>query len=85
MGLEEATKNGQVQEFFYKKLQSRPGQPMVEWVNVFETTVLDMKSEGLNVELKSMGWHLVEKSNTTLERQERVFGASICSPPIEEH
>ena len=75
MGLEEATKNGQVQEFFYKKLQSRPGQPKTEWVNVFEKTVLDMKTEGLNVELKSMGWHLVEKSNMTQERQERVFGA----------
>ena len=27
MGVEEATKKGQVQEFFYKKLQRRPGQP----------------------------------------------------------
>ena len=49
---------------------------MVEWVNVFEKTVLDMKAEGLNVELKSMGWHLFEKSNLTLERQERVLEAA---------
>ena len=49
---------------------------MAEWVNVFEETVLDMKAEGLNFELKSMGWHLFEKSNLTLERQERVLGAA---------
>ena len=54
MGMENATKKGQVQEFFYKKLQRRPGRPMAEWVNVFEKAVLDMKAEGLNVELKSM-------------------------------
>ena len=30
MGMEEAPKKGQVQEFFYKKLQRRPGQPMAE-------------------------------------------------------
>ena len=28
MGMEDATKKGQVQEFFYKKLQRRPGQPI---------------------------------------------------------
>ena len=49
-------------EFFYKKLQRRPGQPMAEWVSVFEKAVLDMKAEGLNVELKSMGWHLFKKA-----------------------
>ena len=32
MGMEDATKKGQVQEFFYKKLQRRPGQPMAEWL-----------------------------------------------------
>ena len=32
-----------------------------------------MKAEELNVELKSMGWHLFEKSNLTLGRQERVL------------
>ena len=73
MGMEDATKRGQVHEFFYKKLQRRPRQPMAEWVNVFEKAVL---AEGLNVELKSMGWHLFEKSNLTLERQERVLGAT---------
>ena len=36
MVVEDATKKGQVQEFFYKKLQRCPGQPMAEWVNVFE-------------------------------------------------
>ena len=59
--------------------------PWPNGVNVFEKTVLYMKTDGLNVELKSMGWHLVEKSNMTLERQERVFGASMSSPPFEEH
>ena len=76
MGMEEATKKEQVQEFFHKKLQRLPGQPMAEWVNVFGKPVLDMKAEALNVELKSMGWHLSEKSNLTLERQEHVFGAA---------
>ena len=61
MGMEDATKKGQVQEFFCKKLQRRPGQPMTEWVNVFEKAVLDMKAEGLNVERKIMGWHLFQK------------------------
>ena len=49
---------------------------MAEWVSVFENAVLVMKAEGLkNVELNSMDWHLFEKSNLTLERQERVLGA----------
>ena len=38
---------------------------MAEWVNVFEKAVLDTKAEGLNDELKSMGWHFFEKSNLT--------------------
>ena len=67
MGVAEATEKEQVQEFFYKKLQRRPGQPMAGWVNVFERVVLDMKAEGLNVELKIIGWHLFEKSSLTLE------------------
>ena len=75
MGMEDATKKGQVQEFFYKKLQRRPGQPMAERVNVSEKAVLDMKAGGLNVEHKSMGWHLFEKGSLTLERQERVLGS----------
>ena len=74
MGVEDATKKGA--RFFYKKLQWRPGQPVPEWVNVFEKAVLDMKAEGLNVQLQSMGWHLFEKRNLTLERQERVLGVS---------
>ena len=49
---------------------------MADWVNVFEKAALDMKAEGLNVELKSMGWHLFEKSNLTMERQERVLGCA---------
>ena len=75
MDVEDATKKGQVQEFFCKKLQRRPGQPMAEWVNVSERAVLDMRDEGQNVELKSLDWHLFEKSSLTLERQERVLGA----------
>ena len=68
MGLDDATKKVQIQEFFYKKRQRRPGQPMAEWVHVFENAVLDMKAEGLNVELKNMGWHLFEKSSLTLDK-----------------
>ena len=44
--------------------------------NIFEKAVLEMKAEELNVELKSMGWHLFGKSNLTLERQERVLGCA---------
>ena len=87
MGMEDAKKKRQVQEFFYKKLQRRPGQPMAEWVNVFENAALDMKAEGPNVELQSMGWHFFEKSNLTLQRQERVLRqlrANKSSPPFEE-
>ena len=62
MGMEEAARKGEVQEFFYKKLQRRPGQPMAELVNIFEKAVLDMKAEGQNVELKSMDWHLFGKA-----------------------
>ena len=61
MGMEDATKNGQAQEFFYKKLQRRPGQPTAELVNVFVKAVLNMKATGLNVELKSMGLALFRK------------------------
>ena len=75
MGMEDATKKRQVQEFFYKKLQRRPGQPMAESVNVFKKVVLDMKAEGLDVGLKSMGWHLFEKSSLTRERKERALEA----------
>ena len=75
VGMEDVTKKGQVQEFENKKLQRRPGQPMAEWVNVFGKAVPGMKAEGLNVELKSMGWHIFEKSNLTLEREERVGGS----------
>ena len=76
MGIEEATKKEQVQEFFHKEIQRRPSQPMAERINVFEKAVLDMWAKGLNVELKSMGWHLFEKCSLTLERQERVLGAA---------
>ena len=61
---------------FTRNSRRRPGQPMAEWVNVFEKAVLDMKAEGVNVELESVGWHLFEKNNLTLERQERVLGAA---------
>ena len=49
--------------------------------------MLDMKAEGLNVELKSMGWHLFEKRKLTIERQERVLGtlkANTSSLPSEK-
>ena len=61
---------------------------MAGWVNVLEKAVLDKKAEGLNVELESTGWHLFEKSNLTLERQERVLWgqlkANMSSQPFEE-
>ena len=62
--------------FFTRRSKRRPGQPMAERVNVLEKAVLDMKAGRLNVELKSMGWDLFEKSSSTLERQERVLGAA---------
>ena len=46
MGVEDVTKKGQVEEFFYKKLQRRPGQHMPERVNVFQKAVPDTKAEG---------------------------------------
>ena len=65
MGMEDATKKGHVQEFTCKKLQRRPGEPMADWANVSEKAMLDMKDEVLNVELKSMDWHLLAKGNLT--------------------
>ena len=44
-----------------------------EWVNVFEKAMLDMKADGINVELKSVGWHLFEQSNLTLAEGEYKF------------
>ena len=76
MVMEEATKKGPVQEFLHKRLQRRQVQPMAGWVNVFEKSGVRHECRGLNVELKSMGWHLFEKSNLTLELQERVLGAA---------
>ena len=71
MGMEDATKKGQVQSFTrnFKDVQDNP------WPN-WEKAVLDMKAEELNVELKSMVWHLFEKSSLTRERQERVLEAA---------
>ena len=60
---------------------------MAERVNVFEKVVLDMKATKLSVELKSMSWHLFEKSNMTLERKEPggPLKVNTISPPFEEH
>ena len=52
-GMEEATKKGQVQEFFYKKAEDVQDNPWPNWANVFEKAMRDMKAEVLNVELKS--------------------------------
>ena len=87
MGMEDAPKKGHVQEFFYKEPQRRPGQPVAERVNVFEKAVLDMKAKGLNVELKSMGWHLFGKSNLLLSNSNvcwDVLKAHSSSQPFEE-
>ena len=46
-------------------------------INVFEKAALDMKAEGLNVELKKVGWHLFEKSNLTLEHRRAAIRAVI--------
>ena len=75
-GMEDATKKGQVQEFFRKKFQRRRGQSVAEWVNVFEKAVLDTKTNGLNNELMTTGWHQFEKGNLTLERQDRKLEAA---------
>ena len=72
--MEDATRKDKCRSSF-RRLRRRPRQPVAEWVNVFEKAVLDREAEGLNVELESMGWHLFEKSNLTLQRQERVLGA----------
>ena len=74
--MEEATQKGQAQQFFYKKLQRRPRQHMADLVSVFEKALLDMKAEEPIVELNNMDWHLLEKSNVTRERLERVLGAA---------
>ena len=75
MGMEDLPKKSQVQVFWCTELQRRLGTSMAEWVNVFEKAVLHMKSEGLNVEQKIMGWHFFDKNNLTLERQERFAGS----------
>ena len=49
---------------------------MAEFVSFFEKAVLDMKAEVPIVELNSMNWHLLEKSNVTRERLERVLGGA---------
>ena len=85
MGMGGATKKGQVQKFFYNKLQRHSGQPMAELVSV--KAAPDMKVEGLNVEVKSMGWHLFEKCILTLERLERfwdVLLVNTSSQPFEK-
>ena len=52
-----------------KGLQRHPGQPVAEWVNVFEKAVLDTEAERLNVELKSgpnLGKTFKRDGHTTL-------------------
>ena len=61
MGMEEATKKRKVEEFLCKKLDRRPGQPLPDG-STSEKAVLDIKAERLNVELRTMGWHLFEMS-----------------------
>ena len=74
VGVEDATKKRQVQEFFEKRLQRRPGHGQMGQRS--SESVLATKAEGLNVELKRMGWLIFEKNSMTMERQERVFGAA---------
>ena len=76
MGLESATRAGEVQDFFYKKLQRRAGQTMSEWVNVYHKAMLDMEEQKCPLAETSKGWHLFEKSALSLERQERLLGLS---------
>ena len=60
-GTEEATKKGQIEEFCTRNSTDVQDHP---WPNgpTSVKAVLDMKAEGLNVELRTMGWHLFEKS-----------------------
>ena len=45
---------------------------MADWVNVFEKAVLDMKAEGLSVELKSIGWQPFRKEQFDSQRDRNV-------------
>ena len=61
MGLESATRAGEVQEYFYKRLQRRTGQTMSEWVNVYDKAMLDMAESNCPIAEATKGWRLFEK------------------------
>ena len=65
-----------MQKFFRQKFQRRRGQSVAECVNVFEKAVLDTKTDCVDNELMTMGWHPFEKGNWTLERQECLLEAA---------
>ena len=86
MGMEDATKKRQVQKFFEKRLQRRPGQPMAKWVNVFEKAVLDMKAEGAESRAQERGLALFEQSSVTWSDKNVCSGqlkANTSSLPFE--
>ena len=66
MGMDDATRGRNVEEYFHKKLRLRLGQKITE----FEKAVLDLKTVVLNVELTNLVWHLCE----TLVRQQQILG-----------
>ena len=63
MGMEDATKKGQVQEFLSQETpKDFQVKPMAEWVNVCEKVVLE--HDGPRAEMSSsraVGWHLFSK------------------------
>ena len=62
MGLEDATRAGEVQKFLYEKLQRRNQHTMAEWVNAFDKTMLDIVEQKCPVAETSTGWFLFEKA-----------------------
>ena len=49
---------------------------MSDWVNVYDKAMLDMAEQSCPLAESSTGWHLLEKSALSLERQERLLGLS---------
>ena len=60
---------------------------MAERANVYEKVMFDMKTKNLNVELKSMSWHLFEKEyhDPGAARTLGPLKVNTISPPFEEH
>ena len=62
VGMESATRAGEMQEFFYKRLRRRAGQAMSDWVNVYDKAMLVMAEHSCPLAESSKGWHLFSKN-----------------------